>query len=79
MSYVDKKFFDAFTQNGTQIYVKIFPKDTYKKFGKIVDVFPQGITIRITRAPNSDYEVGSVYFFPLSSMKLKFVTAEEAL
>lgn len=46
--------------------VKLFPNDTYWKYGIINDINPSGITIKITTVQNDQtgYKRDDVYFIP---------------
>ena len=46
--------------------VKLYPNDTYYKFGDIIDINLVGIIIKITSVQNDqmDYKKGDTYFIP---------------
>ena len=46
--------------------VKLYPGDTYYKFGDIIDINLVGIIIKITSVQNDqmDYKKGDTYFIP---------------
>ena len=50
--------------------VQIYPSDTYKKWGKIININDNGVLFLITRAENncgSGYEIGSYRFISYSA------------
>jgi hypothetical protein len=55
MNYINKK-------------IQLYPGDTYKKFGTILNVDSYGFTIKITEAdPRTDYTEGDEIFISHSS------------
>lgn len=51
--------------------VQIYPGDTYRKWGRIVDIKDYGVLFQITKSEAPDYEVGSYRFISFSA-KLSF-------
>ncbi len=47
--------------------VQIYPGDTYKKWGRIIDVTDNGVLFEITRSQAADYSVGSIRFISFSA------------
>ncbi len=47
--------------------VKIYPGDTYKKWGRIIDINDNGVLFQITKSECVNYEVGSIRFISYSA------------
>lgn len=47
--------------------VQIYPGDTYKKWGRIIEVTDKGVLFEITRSEAYDYSVGSIRFISYSA------------
>lgn len=47
--------------------VQIYPGDTYKKWGRIIEVTDKGVLFEITRSHAQDYSVGSIRFISYSA------------
>ena len=47
--------------------VQIYPGDTYKKWGRIIEVTDKGVLFEITRSEAHDYSVGSIRFISYSA------------
>ena len=47
--------------------VQIYPGDTYKKWGRIIEVTEKGVLFEITRSEAHDYSVGSIRFISYSA------------
>lgn len=47
--------------------VQIYPEDTYKKWGRIIEVTDKGVLFEITRSQAQDYSVGSIQFISYSA------------
>lgn len=47
--------------------VQIYPGDTYKKWGRIIEVTDKGVLFEITRSQAQDYSVGSIRFISYSA------------
>ena len=55
--------------------IQLYPADTYKKWGILLDYSPVGILVKITRCiSHSEYRKGDVAFFAYSArLHFKFV------
>ena len=53
--------------------VAIYPGDTNKKYGKIIDISEQGILFCISKSQDKEYNVGSFHFISFSA-RLSFST-----
>ena len=49
--HIDQRYYHAFTQQSR--YVQLYPGDTHSKWGEIIDAWPAGIKLRITRVQNN--------------------------
>ncbi len=47
--------------------VKIYPGDTYKKWGRIIDINDNGVLFQITKSECVNYEEGSIRFISYSA------------
>ena len=80
--FMNSIYFRQFTLESR--FIKLFPGDTHQKWGEIIDAWPAGIKVRITRVrPNmscsgASYELGSIHFIPMDRLKFSYATEEEA-
>jgi len=80
--YMNTSYYLQFTD--VSRFIKLYPGDTHKKWGEVIDAWEAGIKIRITRVKNSlstsgaSYEVGSVHFIPMAKVSFAYATHEEA-
>ena len=62
------------TRNFENKTVQIYPGDTYKKWGRVIDINSAGVTFEITWSASADYVVGDIYFISYSAgLKFKLV------
>ena len=47
--------------------VQLYPGDTYKKWGRIIEVTDKGVLFEITRSGDQDFSVGSIQFISYSA------------
>ena len=80
--YMNNSYYCQFTD--VSRFIKLYPGDTHKKWGEVIDAWSAGIKIRITRCKNSlstsgaSYKVGSIHFIPMSKLSFAYTTEEEA-
>jgi hypothetical protein len=55
------------TRNFENKIVQIYPGDTYKKWGRVIDINSEGVTFEITKSTCDDYVVGDIYFISYSA------------
>lgn len=56
--------------------VNIYPGDTKKKSGRVIDINSAGVTFEIIKSESSDYKVGSLRFIAYS-LRLTFEISGE--
>ena len=81
-SITNMPLFTSTTQFGR--FINLYPGDTHKKWGEILDCSSHGITLRITRVrenlscSGASYKLGAIHFIPWAKMSYSVATQEEA-
>ena len=82
VQHMDKSYYNNFTQESR--YIQLYPGDTHAKWGEIIDAWPAGIKLRITRVQNNlscsgaRHKLGSIHFIPMSKVSFVFASKEDA-
>ena len=80
--YTNQYSFTMATQQSR--WINLYPGDTHRKYGEIIDAWDQGIKVRITRVKRSPGtgghapEVGSIIFIPWSNCGFAYCSQKEA-
>ena len=55
--------------------VQVYPTDTHKKFARVVDINPVGVTFLVTKSEGARWKVGDIKFIAYSA-NLSFTLVE---